>query len=139
VDDVVSSIRLTPWLYDNEKTSTMTDRLDIKARQLPARRRIGYAVGLVLFIIYLWFLVLSFFLTGGFLLNLLRDHYVFFVGLPFAALIAFVMVSTFEITRGDIEFEIAGLRLKGASGPLIIWVLVYLALVVSISLAWPLN
>ena len=99
----------------------------------------GYIVGFLLLFIYAAFLLLTFFLRGGFLLDLLRDHYVFFVGLPIAALVSFVIVSSFETIRGDIQFELAGIKFKGASGPIIMWVLVYASIVVSFSLTWPIK
>jgi hypothetical protein len=86
-----------------------------------------------------WFSCSNLLLTDGFLLRLLREHYVFFVGLPIAALISFVIVSTFETTRGDIQFELGGLKFKGASGPIVMWVLAYVTLIASVSLVWPLH
>ena len=72
-------------------------------------------------------------------MELFRSHYVFFIGLPLAALLAHFLVGTLENTRGQIEFEAAGVKFKGASGPIIMWVLVYLAFVVSFALAWNLK
>jgi len=113
---------------------------EIAYQPTPQRpRRLGLAVGLLMLFAYAGFLVLTFFLTDGFLLRLLREHYVFFVGLPIAALISFVIVSTFETTRGDIQFELGGLKFKGASGPIVMWVLAYVTLIASVSLVWPLH
>ena len=96
-------------------------------------------VALVLLLIYGAFLAASFVLQGGWLATLLRDHYVFFVGLPFAALIAYVLVSLLENTRGKIELEALGVKFRGASGPLVMWVLVFLSLIVGIRLTWGLQ
>ncbi len=61
------------------------------------------------------------------------------MGLPFAGLLAYFLVGTLENTRGKIEFEFIGLKFKGASGPIIMWVVVFLTLVVSMRVVWPLT
>jgi hypothetical protein len=99
-----------------------------------------YISGGIVLAIFLSFVLLSTFVwTGGWIMVLFREHYVFFVGLPLAALLAHFLVGTLENTRGQIQFEAAGVTFKGASGPIIMWVLVYLALVVSFTLAWSLR
>ena len=105
------------------------------------RKFVGpYISGAVVLLLFVAFVLLSTFVwTGGWIMEVFRDHYVFFVGLPLAALLAHFLVGTLENTRGRIEFEAAGLKFKGASGPIVMWVVVYLALVVSFSLAWSLR
>jgi hypothetical protein len=68
----------------------------------------------------------------------MRDHYVFFVGVPTSAIVAYVLVSVLEHTRGEIEFETVGFKFKGASGPIVLWVLVFLALIIAIRVTWTL-
>ena len=96
-------------------------------------------VGGVIFAGYIAFTVSTFFWQGGWISELLREHYVFFVGLPFAAMLAYFLVATLESTRGLIEFEALGMKFKGASGPIIMWVVVFLAIVVAIRLVWGLQ
>jgi len=99
-----------------------------------------YISGLVALVCYLTFLGLATFSwKGGWINDLFRDHYLFFVGLPFAGLLAHFLVGTLENTRGQIEFEVLGMKFKGASGPIVMWVLVFLAIVVAIRLVWTLN
>ncbi len=99
-----------------------------------------YLCGLVALACYLAFIgLVTFYWQAGWILVLFRDHYVFFVGLPFAGLLAYFLVGTLENTRGKIEFEFIGLKFKGASGPIIMWVVVFLALVVSMRVVWPLT
>jgi hypothetical protein len=69
----------------------------------------------------------------------MRDHYVFFVGVPFSAIIAYVFVSVLEHTRGRIEFEILTVKFKGAGGPIVLWVFVFLALIIAIRVTWVLG
>ena len=99
-----------------------------------------YFSGAVVVFSYLAFLYYATFVwTGGWILVLFRDHYAFFVGLPLAALAAHFLVGTLENARGRIEFELVGVKFKGASGPIVMWVIVYLAIVVSFALAWNLK
>lgn len=96
-------------------------------------------LGLICFIIYLAFLTSSWFWEGGWVNQLFFEHYVFFVGLPFAGFLAYFIVGTLEHVRGQIELEALGIKFKGASGPIIMWVIVYMALVLSIKMVWPLT
>ena len=99
-----------------------------------------YLSGLVALVFYVVFLYLvTFYWESGWILPLFRTHYAFFVGLPFAGLLAHFLVGTMENTRGKIELELLGLKFKGASGPIIMWVLVFLAIVLGIRLIWPLQ
>ena len=63
--------------------------------------------------------LVTFYWEGGWIVELFRVHYVFFVGLLFAGLLAYFLVGALENTRGKIEFEFLGLKFKGASGPII--------------------
>ncbi len=101
--------------------------------------KVPIVLGGICFIIYLAFIGSSFFWPGGWISSLFHDHYVFFVGLPFAGFLAYFIVGTLENVRGNIEFEAIGIKFKGASGPIIMWVLVYMAIVLSIKMVWPLN
>ena len=58
------------------------------------------------------------------------------IGLPFAGLAAFVVVALFRQSEGVIEFEVSGLKLKGAAGQIVLWVLCFLAIVGAIALLW---
>jgi len=96
-------------------------------------------VGVIALTCYLAFLSSSFFWEGGWITPLFKTHYVFFVGLPFAGFLAYFIVGTLENVRGNIEFEAVGIKFSGASGPIVLWVLVFLAIVIAIRLIWPLK
>jgi hypothetical protein len=98
--------------------------------------RIPIVLGMIALLCYLLFIGSSFFLKGGWINELLQEHYVFFVGLPFSGFLAYFIVGTLESVRGEIEFEAMGIKFKGASGPIIMWVFVFLAIVISIRLVW---
>lgn len=95
-------------------------------------------LGAVAVVGYFVFLIRSFFVTGW-VSDLMKNHYAFFVGVPASAIVAYVLVSVLENTRGKVEFEAVGFKFKGASGPIVLWVIVFLALVIAIRLTWSLS
>ncbi len=58
------------------------------------------------------------------------------IGLPLAAILAFVLVTIFRATEGQIRVELLQLKFVGASGPLIMWVICFLAIAAGIKLLW---
>ncbi|AXW53397.1 hypothetical protein CJO92_12435 [Ralstonia solanacearum] len=67
-------------------------------------------------------------LTDSALYALALDHFAATVGLPAGALAALCIVVFLESSSGPIEFEGVGFRFKGASGPIVLWVLVFLSI-----------
>jgi hypothetical protein len=59
----------------------------------------------------------------------IHPSFVPFMGVGFGVIVAFAIVLTLKYTSGDIEFKILGNELKGASGPIILWVLCFLVIV----------
>jgi hypothetical protein len=57
-------------------------------------------------------------------------------GIPMVALSAFCVVWVLEATSGRIQFEVASLKFRGASGPVVLWVLAFLAFVLGIYILW---
>lgn len=58
------------------------------------------------------------------------------VGIPLAGISALCLVILLRSTSGPIEFKAAGVEFKGAAGPIIMWIMTFLAFVVSIKLLW---
>jgi len=58
------------------------------------------------------------------------------IGIPLAAVSSFCVVWVLQATSGRIEFEIGPLKFRGASGPVVLWVLGFMALVTAIRLLW---
>ncbi len=56
-------------------------------------------------------------------------NFLFLGGIPGAGAIAFVVVYVFKATDGEIEFEAGPVKFRGASGPVVLWVLSFLAVV----------
>jgi hypothetical protein len=67
---------------------------------------------------------------------ILRTHFASTVGLPMAAALAFIVVLLFPASYGPIEFKAVGLTFKGASGPVVLWLLCFLGIVLAVKLTW---
>jgi hypothetical protein len=64
------------------------------------------------------------------------DHFRATVGLPTAAAASFTVAALFRTTEGQIKFEALTLKFEGASGPIVMWVLCFLAITLSIKMLW---
>jgi hypothetical protein len=63
-------------------------------------------------------------------------HFPVTIGLPLAALASLALVFLLEYARGPVEFEMPGFKFKGAAGPLVMWVMVYLAMAATFGFLW---
>jgi hypothetical protein len=63
-------------------------------------------------------------------------HFAATIGLPSAALVAMCVVVLLERTSGTIAFEAVGFKLRDASGPVVMWVFVFLAITAAIRTLW---
>jgi len=70
------------------------------------------------------------------LFDIVVAHFPAVCGLPGAALVALYVVSFLEKTSGQIEFEGFGFKFRGASGPIVLWVLCFLSIVGAIKALW---
>lgn len=58
------------------------------------------------------------------------------IGVPFCGTIAMFVVLMLRATQGPVEFEAVGFKFRGASGPIVMWVLCFLAAIVATKLLW---
>lgn len=65
---------------------------------------------------------------------IITNHFTVVIGLPMAAVGAFILVSVLRQQHGPVEFEGLGFKLKGGSGPIILWVICFLAIAGAIKL-----
>jgi hypothetical protein len=65
---------------------------------------------------------------------LFDEHPAAMLGLPLIAIAALCLVLILRSTGGPIGFEALGLKFKGAAGPIIMWVITFLAMVLAIKL-----
>jgi magnesium-transporting ATPase (P-type) len=56
--------------------------------------------------------------------------------LAFAALISLFVVLLLQFSTGPIRFSIPGFDFEGASGPIVLWVMCFLAVISAIKLLW---
>ena len=71
--------------------------------------------------------------------ELVLTHYPTVVGLPSAAAAALFIVLVLKAAAGPIEFDALGFKFKGASGPVVLWVMCFLAIVLAIRVLWDLK
>ena len=104
------------------------------------------SIGLGMGVVVVFFVIKSAFLSYGKpgpllgispdLAKFLRDHFAATVGLPFAAIVSLILILILRETTGKLEFEALGFEFRGASAPVLLWVLCYLAITLSIKLLW---
>lgn len=58
-----------------------------------------------------------------------RENLSVALGLPAVALAALIIVALFRVTEGQIRLKALGLEFEGASGPIVMWVFCFLAMV----------
>lgn len=68
--------------------------------------------------------------------QIVAEHFPVVVGIPFAVIMAFVIVAIFRSATGPIKFEAFGFKFQGASGETIMWVLCFLAITAAIKMLW---
>jgi hypothetical protein len=95
----------------------------------------AYASGLLLAntIVYIWPRPVDALIT-----LLLSQHFAAITGLPAITTLSFIIVWAFRSTERpiEIEFRLLGISFKGAAGPTILWVIVFLAIVTGLRIVW---
>jgi hypothetical protein len=71
-------------------------------------------------------------------IEVFRDHFAAMIGLPFAALLSFILVVLLEARFDSIEMEVfhGFIKFRGASGPIVLWMLCFVSIAASIRLLW---
>jgi hypothetical protein len=67
------------------------------------------------------------------------QHFPVTMGIPSAMIGAFVVCTLFRTTEGQIRFGGLGFHFEGAAGPIVMWILCFLAQIVVIYSLWPLS
>jgi hypothetical protein len=68
--------------------------------------------------------------------QLAYEHFAAAIGLPVAVLGALFVVLFLEVKSGRAEFEAWGLKFRGASGEVVLFVVVFLAFAIAIKVLW---
>lgn len=66
----------------------------------------------------------------------LHEHLLALVGVPMAVICSLWVVTILRLKSGPIQFELLGLKFRGASGPVILWLLCFLAIILAIKMLW---
>lgn len=69
-------------------------------------------------------------------IDIAHKHFPAVIGLPAAAFGAICVVLVLEVKSGRVEFELWGLKLKGASGEVVLFVIVFLSFALAIKVLW---
>lgn len=73
---------------------------------------------------------------GTFWRDQIREKFPVIVGLPMAGLGALFVSIVLQISSGPIEFEVAGIKFKGGSAPIVFWLLCFMAIAVAMKMLW---
>jgi hypothetical protein len=77
-----------------------------------------------------WWLIADW--NAPYLVRKLDEQFNVLIGIPAGIAAALLLVIFLRTTDGPIEFEALGFKFKGASGPIVLWVLVFLSIVMAI-------
>lgn len=87
-----------------------------------------------LIIVYIWPRPRTWLLT-----TLVNQHFAAIVGLPTTCLMCFCIVWLLRASEGDLSIEVLGFKLRGAAGPIFLWIAAFLAMAFATWLLWPLS
>ena len=74
--------------------------------------------------------------SDNWFIKMVQDHSAATIGVAMSAITAFCLVAILEVSRGAVEFEALGFKFRGASGPVVLWVLCFLVMIFGVWLLW---
>jgi len=69
-------------------------------------------------------------------LTILQQHFSGIVSVPLASIGALCVVLVLRSTEGPMEFEGLGFKFKGAAGPVVLWAMCFIVIVLGIRVLW---
>jgi hypothetical protein len=66
-------------------------------------------------------------------------HFPGAVGLPLSAMLALALVLVLQQVAGDIELKAFGIEFKGAAGPILMWILCFMAAATGLKMVYPIT
>ena len=75
-------------------------------------------------------------LGTNWLVDQFNQHFAATIGIPLSALVAFCVVILLRVTTGPIELESKFIEFRGASGPIIFWILCFIATFIGVKVLW---
>jgi len=73
---------------------------------------------------------------GSWFIRILENHFAATLGVPLSAVASVCIVLLLKATTGPIEYEGMGFKFRGASGPIILWILCFSAMIGGVALLW---
>ena len=121
---------------DNQHPSTPETRSAIQGSLRKVAAWVSIIVALTLLAIAESYM-LYFSLSKETLQTIAKEHFPAIVGVPISMISCFFLVVLLGATAGPMEFKTPfGFEFKGAAGPVVLWVLCFLATVCSINVLW---
>ena len=74
--------------------------------------------------------------AGSWFLAVIESHYAATIAVPLSGVSALCVVLALKATTGPIEFEAFGFKFRGASGPLVFWLICFIAMIWAVWLLW---
>jgi hypothetical protein len=102
----------------------------------PSWVRISVTLFLAMTLLLSPLLILFLLYQSGDLLAISAAHAPAMIGIPWAGGAAFIVVLVLRTSFGAIEFKVFTVEFKGASGPIVMWVLCFLVEVLAIKSLW---
>lgn len=68
--------------------------------------------------------------------KVLESQFAAVLGVPLSAISAACLVLLLKAVTGPIEFEALGFKFRGASGPIVLWIFCFLAIISGLKLLW---
>lgn len=78
----------------------------------------------------------TYFVKDSWLIKNVAEHFAATVGLPMAGIASLCIVLVLEFSSGPIELQALGVKFKGASGPIILWILCFSVIAAAIKVLW---
>ena len=72
----------------------------------------------------------------GILADMIREHFAALFLVPISYVASLIPVLILNTTAGPIQFTVPGFQFRGAAGPLIFWVICFLAIASAFKMLW---
>jgi hypothetical protein len=74
--------------------------------------------------------------SNSWFVAVIEKQYAATIGIPLSAISSACLVLLLRATAGPIEFEGLGFKFRGASGPAVLWIFCFLAMILALKLLW---
>jgi hypothetical protein len=86
--------------------------------------------------VFFLYLVYCIWTEKAWTLTILQEHFAGIVSVPLACIGALCVVLVLRSTEGPMEFEGLGFKFKGAAGPVVLWAMCFIVIVLGIRVLW---